>query len=94
MTYQEFLKEYGIRLFDQREGRTWEPGLLTPRGGWLFWDQQPFRDEGLACSKIDGRFYRFTSTIEMRGRLQYRIYHRGPEVNYDALKEQAEAIAA
>ena len=78
MTYRELLAGYGVELFDEI-AREFTPRELA--SGWAWWAAQPFAAEGLARDKETGRHYRLTSTTEMRGRLQYRIYSIGPAVD-------------
>ena len=80
MIYRDLLKTYGVHLFD--EDRDQIPfNDYAWLHGWAWWDSQPFRNEGLVRHKTTDKFYRLTSTTEMRGRLQYRIYQIGPQMD-------------
>ena len=77
MIYRELLASYGVELFDEKE-RKFTPRQLA--SGWAWWAAQPFAAEGLCRNKETGHHYRLTSTTEIRGRLQYRVYSIGPAV--------------
>tara|TARA_Y100001963_G_C6420593_1_gene282519 strand:- start:85 stop:357 length:273 start_codon:yes stop_codon:yes gene_type:complete len=72
MIYREFLKKYGIHL-DHESPRNFSAYALS--NGWQAWNDSPHRDFGLCCDKITGQFYLFDITIEIIGKLQFRIYH-------------------
>ena len=86
MIYRDLLKTYGVHLFD--EDRDQFPfNDYAWFGGWEWWDSQPFRNEGLVRHKTTGKYFRLTSTIEMRGRLQCRIYKIGVEMDEKTIFE-------
>ena len=77
MIYREFLKTYGIHLFDESP-RNFSKYALER--GWAEWDKSGHRDKGLCCDKETGDFFLFTSTQEMRRNLKYRVYHLGEKM--------------
>jgi len=81
-TYQELLKKFGVRLFDTMgDPREFTPFQLA--NGWQWWADQPFNREGYVCEIATGNLYRLTSRVEIRGRLKFRIYIIGTEIESD-----------
>ena len=68
MTYQEFIKQYGIHLY---EGTELTPLMLA--NGWQWWSKQPYANEGLCRDKHTGNFCRYTTHAEKRNRLQAKL---------------------
>jgi len=74
MTYQAFLKQYGIHLYEGTE--------LTPfmrANGWKSWSKQPYANEGLCMDKQSGKFHRYTTHSMKHNRLRYSSYTIGKE---------------
>lgn len=76
--YLDFIEQYGIHLCDE-ENRSFTDEEIA--NGWAWWNAQPFRDEGLCRDKETGQFFRFTSRVEKRARLNYRVYSITAEVS-------------
>lgn len=87
MTYAELLAEYGVHLFDASDRDQFPFSDHAWLNGWAWWDSQPFRNEGLVRHKTTDKFYRLTSGTEKRGRLQYRIYRIGPQMDEKTIFE-------
>lgn len=79
MIYFDFLKRYDIRLGPETWGREFTAFALA--NGWQWWNDQPFRDEGLCHDSKTGKLYRFTTQVEKLNRLNRSIYTIGPEVD-------------
>ena len=79
MIYREFVKKFGIHL-DAEKDRIFTDRALSEWGGWSWWDAKPFRDDGLCRDKSTNLFYRFTSHVEKRRTLNWRIYTVGKRV--------------
>ena len=72
MTYEKFLKRYDCRLGPETSGRKFTPFHLA--NGWAWWDKKSFRDEGLCHDKETGKFHRYTTEVERRGRCDFAKY--------------------
>lgn len=79
MIYAEFLQSYAIHLGHSHDRQFTQRELAS---GWQEWQDKPYRNDGLCYDRDTLQFYRYTTTVEMRGRLQWAIYHRGPEVEW------------
>jgi len=79
--YSEFLERYDSRLGPEDDGRKFT--ALALAGGWQWWNDQPFRDEGLCHDSETGKLHRYTTRAEKRNRLIWCIYTIGPEVEGD-----------
>ena len=84
MIYRNFLKTYGIHLFDESP-RNFSKYALD--NGWDKWDKSDHRDWGLCCHKKTGQFHLFTTSIKIIGNLQWATYHLGVKMK---LNDQGE----
>jgi len=79
LKYQELLKEWMVRLWDESHCRTFDRYMLQC-DYWQWWDKQSFRLEGLIVNRKTHKRHRVTSHVEHSSGLQFRIYTVGPEV--------------